>query len=142
MFLSPTTPHEINSLILNLKLKRMNDEDDIPPFFLRIAKNILSFPLAVMINHSFSLGIFPKILNTAKVLPIFKKGNAKIPRIIAQSPFFLLFQKFTNVQFIIELFYFLIAIISLLPINSVLVHDAPNLAPNQLVIPQITPSLI
>ena len=77
MFLSPTTPHEIDSLILNLKLKRMNDEDDIPPFFLRIAKNILSFPLALMINHSFSLGIFPKILKTAKVLPIFKKGNAK-----------------------------------------------------------------
>ena len=30
-----------------------------------------------MINHSFSLGIFLKILKTAKVLPIFKKGNAK-----------------------------------------------------------------
>ena len=77
MFLSPTTPHEIDSLILSLKLKRINDEDDIPPFFLRIAKNILSFPLAFMINHSFSLGIFPKILKTAKVLPIFRKGNAK-----------------------------------------------------------------
>ena len=77
MFLAPTTPHEIDSFILNLKLKRMNDEDDIPSFFLRIAKNILSFPLAFMINHSFSLGIFPKTLKTAKVLPIFKKGNTK-----------------------------------------------------------------
>ena len=132
MFLAPTTFHEIDSLILNLKLKRMNDEDDIPPIFLKIAKNILSFPLAFMINHSFSLGIFPKTLKTAKVLPIFKKGNTKISRIIAQSSYFLLFQKFTNVRFIIELFYFLIAIISLLPINSVLGK----------VIPQITPSLI
>ena len=77
MFLTPTTPLEIDSLILSLKLKRMNYEDDIPPFFLRIAKNILSFPLAFMINHSFSLRIFPKILKTVKVLPIFKKGNAK-----------------------------------------------------------------
>ena len=77
MFLAPANPHEINSLILNLKLKKMNNEDDIPPFFLRIAKNILSFPLAFMINHSFSLGIFPETLKTAKVLPIFKKGNTK-----------------------------------------------------------------
>ena len=30
----------------------------------------------------------------------------KISRIIAHSPYFLLFQKFTNAQFIIELFYF------------------------------------
>ena len=55
----------------------MNDENDIPPFFLRIAKNILSFLLAFMINHSFSIGIFPKTLKTAKILPIFKKGNTK-----------------------------------------------------------------
>ena len=34
MFHSPTTPHEIDSLILSLKLKKMNDEDDIPFFFL------------------------------------------------------------------------------------------------------------
>ena len=34
MFLSPTTPHEIDSLILSLKLKRINDEDDIPRFSL------------------------------------------------------------------------------------------------------------
>ena len=53
-------------------------------------------------------------------------------RIIAQSPYFLLFQKFTNVQFMIELFCFLIAIISLLQINSVLGK----------VIPQLMPSLI
>ena len=45
MLLAPTTPHEINSLILNLKLKRMNDEHNILPFFLRIAKYILSLPL-------------------------------------------------------------------------------------------------
>ena len=79
MFFLLTTPHEIDSLIQSLKLKRMNDEDDIPPFFLRLAKNTLSFPLAFMINfpHSFSLGIFPKILKTAKALPILKKGNAK-----------------------------------------------------------------
>ena len=77
MFLTPTTSHAIASLILNSKLKRINDEDDIPRFFLRIAKNILSFPVAFMINHSFSLGIFPKTLTTAKFLPIFKKGNAK-----------------------------------------------------------------
>ena len=42
----------------------------------------------------------------------------KIYRIIAQSSYFPLFQKFMNVQFIIELFYFLIAIISLLPWNQ------------------------
>ena len=56
----------------------------------------------------------------------------KVSEIIAQAPYFFLFQKFTNVQFIIELFGFLIATISLLLINSIL----------EKVIPQIMPSLI
>ena len=73
-----------------------------------------------MINPCFSLGIFSKTLKTAKVLSIFKKGNAKISRIIAQFPYFLLFPKFMNVQFTIELFRFLTAIISLFPIYLVL----------------------
>ena len=53
----------------------MNDKNDIPPFLLRIAKNIPSFPLAFIINHSFSSGIFPK---TLKNFEVFSKDDAKI----------------------------------------------------------------
>ena len=44
MFLAPATRYEIDTRIQNLKLKKMHDEEDIPPFFLELAKNILSFP--------------------------------------------------------------------------------------------------
>ena len=40
MFLVPATPYKIDSLIPNLKLKKMNNEYDIPPFFLELAENI------------------------------------------------------------------------------------------------------
>ena len=104
MFVVPATLLEIDSLMVNLKFKRMSDENDIPRFFLKLAENTLSFPLAFMINHSFSLGIFTKTLKTGKVLPIFKKG----------FPYFLLFRTLMNMQFTIELFHFLTATISLL----------------------------
>ena len=110
----------------------MNDEDDIPSFFLRIAKNMLSFPLAFMINRSFSLETFPKTQKNAKFLPIFKKGNAKI--ISNYRPISLLpcISKIHERAIYNRRILFLIAIISLLPINSVLGK----------VIPQIMPSLI
>ena len=132
MFLVPTTPHEIDSLILNLKLKRMNDEDDIPPFFLRIAKNILSFPIAFMINQSFSLEIFPKTLKTAKVLSLFKKGNAKNIRNYCPVSLLLSISKIYERAIYNR-------IILLFDRNNIL---APNQFDLEKVIPQIMPSLI
>ena len=88
-------------------------------FSLNLLRISFFFPLAFMINHSFSLGIFTKTLKTGKVLPIFKKG----------LPYFLLFQKFMNVQFTIELLRFLTATISLLPINLVLEKIVPQIMP-------------
>ena len=80
------TPHEIDSLILNLKLKGINDENDIPPFLLRIAKTIVSFPLAFMINNRFSLGIISKTMQQ-KFYQFLKKSKAK--NILNYCPIFL-----------------------------------------------------
>ena len=70
----------------------MNDEDDIPPFFLRIAKNIVSFPLAFVINHSFSLGIVSKTMQ--KFYQFLKKSKAK--NILNYCPIYL-FPSISNI---------------------------------------------
>ena len=95
----------------------MNDEDDIPPFFLRIAKNILSFPLAFIINHNFSLGIFPKTLQNFAVFNEDDARNISNYRPISLLPFI---SKIYERTIYNRTVCFLIAITSLLPINSIL----------------------
>ena len=47
--------------------------NSIPTFILKILPNILSKPLCGIINESFKLGVFPKLLKIANVTPVFKK---------------------------------------------------------------------
>ena len=42
---------------------------------LKTSKKQFSVPLSYLINLDFETGIFPDILKTAKVIPIFKKGD-------------------------------------------------------------------
>ena len=78
IYLQPTTPYEIMTLINSLKLNKAGGHDDIDPYFLKIAAPILSYPLSVMLNHCLTYGIFPNKLKTAKVIPIFKKGSTDL----------------------------------------------------------------
>ena len=38
-------------------------------------QNILAAPISKLINTSFDSGVFPDFCKTAKVIPIFKKGD-------------------------------------------------------------------
>jgi len=74
MFISPTDPAEIQRIICSLKNKTTQDVKIEP---LKIANECLSFRqiLSTIINSSFSQGIFPSSLKTAKVVPIHKGGS-------------------------------------------------------------------
>ena len=70
----PTTPQEVCMAISFLKLNKASGNDDILPFFLKMAAESIASPLSMLINSCFTYGIFPNKLKLAKVVPVFKKG--------------------------------------------------------------------
>ena len=73
IFLSPTTPADIESLINCIKPNKAIGPNNIPTKILKEFKTELSEPLSDMINVSFNKGIFPDFLKVTNVIPIYKK---------------------------------------------------------------------
>lgn len=76
LFLAPTTPQEIKSILDNVKCTAAGI-DDVPPKLLKLTSSIIASPLSYLINLSFAQGVFPDNLKRAKVIPIYKKGDKK-----------------------------------------------------------------
>ena len=73
----------------------MNDEEDISPFFRKLAKSIVFFfRLSFMINQSFSVKSFSTTLKIAKFCDFLRTEMQKY----LEFPYFFLFQKFMNAQ--------------------------------------------
>ena len=78
IYMLPSTPQEVCMAINSLKLNKASGNDDILPFFLKMATQIIASPLLMLINSCFTYGIFPNKLKLAKVVPVFKKGHSKM----------------------------------------------------------------
>ena len=74
-FISPTDSIEICEIISNLSIDKSQGPNGIPTKVLHLLKNDISNILADLFNKSFTTGIFPSALKTAKIIPIHKKGN-------------------------------------------------------------------
>ena len=71
-FCSPTTPAEINNIILHSKSKKSTGFDNIDSYIVKqIAPQIVN-QLANIFNKSFLTGIVPTKLKIAKVIPLYK----------------------------------------------------------------------
>ena len=75
MFLRPTTAAEIYNLIYHLSTNKSCEFDGINISVVKIAAEVLSPILAILINACFGLGIFPSCLKIAKVVSVFKSGD-------------------------------------------------------------------
>ena len=75
IFLSLTTPTDIESSINCIKPNKAIGPNSIPTKILKEFKTELSEPLSDIINVSVNKGIFPDFLKVAKVIPIHKKGE-------------------------------------------------------------------
>ena len=75
-FISPTVPDEVSSIIQSLKKNKSTGPNSIPVKLLKILDPHISVQLSQIINDSFQNGTFPEKLKIAKVIPIFKKGDA------------------------------------------------------------------
>ena len=73
LFLEPVSENEVIDMIKNLNSSKASGPSSIPTNILKIFSDSLAKPLAHIINHSFSEGVFPSALKLASICPIFKK---------------------------------------------------------------------
>ena len=78
IFFKPVLECEINEIIKNLKNSKYG-LNVIPVNILKNCSDILSGPIAKLVNLSISSGSFPDVLKSATITPIFKKGESTDP---------------------------------------------------------------
>jgi len=75
IFIYPVTEEEMISLTKSLKVKPTAGDDDIPENLVKQCMQLIKGPLAHIYNLSLNSGVFPGIWKTAKVKPLYKKGD-------------------------------------------------------------------
>ena len=75
IFLQPTYKEEITNIISSLNSNKASGPNSIPYRILSLLKNEISKHLADLFNISFITGVFPSVLKTTKVVPLFKKDS-------------------------------------------------------------------
>ena len=79
MFLHKTTTIEVKKLLNKLENKKSPGFDELSGKFLKICAPYISETLAYIFNNSISQGVYPDLLKTARVTPIFKSGEKSDP---------------------------------------------------------------
>ena len=75
LFLTPSCPQEVFSVIKKLKTKKARRTNDVETVFIKYANPVISKFLSDMFNVCLSEGTYPDLLKIAEVVPIFKKGE-------------------------------------------------------------------
>ena len=73
--ITATNKEEICKIISSLNINKSCGPNSTPTKILHLVQDQISKHLAIIYNLSFSTGIFPTILKTAKVIPIHKKDS-------------------------------------------------------------------
>ena len=74
-FIFPVTATQIEIEIASLKAGKACGPSSIPITALKLIKQVISKPLEILFNASFSLGIVPNSFKVARVIPVFKKAR-------------------------------------------------------------------
>ena len=78
MFLQPTCPEEIVGVINKFKNKTSFGYDGISMQLVKHIGEVISVPLAHIINISFETGTFPDNMKIAKIIPLYKAGDEQV----------------------------------------------------------------
>ena len=74
-FLFPTSTAEVENEITGLNANKSTEPYSLPVDILKATKHVISAPLEIIFNASFSTGIVPDLFKIATVTPVFKKGG-------------------------------------------------------------------
>ena len=72
-FINPTSMEEVLSEIKNLNYNKLTGLCSIPLKILKLFQKVLSEPIGMIANKTFSSQTFPTTLKTANVIPISKR---------------------------------------------------------------------
>ena len=75
IFLQPTHKDEIATITSSVNSNKASDPNNIPFRISSLLKNEISKQLADLLNLSFMTGVFPLVLKTAKIVPVFEKDS-------------------------------------------------------------------
>ena len=78
-FFDPIIPEDINLEISVLQDNKAHGLYSSPVRLLKLAKRVISVPLATIFNQSICSGIFPSKLKCAKIIPIFEDEDNTLP---------------------------------------------------------------
>ena len=73
--MQPTTPQEVDDIIMNMDPSKKTGPYSIPPKIIKKIIPSIAYPISEICNKSFSEGICPGILKTSNIIPIFKKDS-------------------------------------------------------------------
>ena len=73
-FITSTDSSEVSNIISSLNQYKRDGPNNIPIKILKLLNKNISNQFAILFNQFFSRGIFPSILKTSKIIPIYKKG--------------------------------------------------------------------
>ena len=71
--------HEVGQQLKSVKRNKATELDDLPPGLIKDSAELISAPLAHLINLSLKTSIFPTDWKTAKVIPTHKSGAHSNP---------------------------------------------------------------
>ena len=75
IFLTPTTPFEVQNIIRTFKLNKSLGPNSVPNNIINLVSNDISPLISNLINLSFETGTFPTSMKLAKIIPVHKKGS-------------------------------------------------------------------
>ena len=91
MYFDPPRINEVINLINSLNLSKAVGHDNIAPYFLRVASNILAPALCYFFDNAIQFAVFPQNCKIAKIIPLFKAGKKEVnnyrPVIYTNLPF-------------------------------------------------------
>ena len=79
MYMHKTTADEVKKLLNKLDSKKSPGFDELSGKFLKLCAPYISETLANIFNMSISQGVYPELLKTARVTPIYKNGEKSDP---------------------------------------------------------------
>ena len=78
LFLERTNPQEVTDICDGIRLGAAAGYDNINISVVKSTIDIISIPLAHIINLSISSGVVPRELKIARVIPLFKSGDEAV----------------------------------------------------------------
>lgn len=72
------SPEEIKKMLKSLNIYISPGPDGISPRILKECSQVLSSPLALLLNTSFSLGQLPTMWKNANITPVYRKRNRNL----------------------------------------------------------------